>query len=411
MLALFTQKRERLAFPTRLAGVTAVMCCLFAGNGIVLPYLSRWLEADRHLHGAEIGAVLSLAQLTRLAVGPMIALWADGALDRRMPIRVLSIAASLAFAGFFFLAHDFQSLLIWGFAALTLSQGLSPFVEGAVLRASEEGRISYGLARGMGSAAFIVANVLGGATIARFGPGAVVAWVLSTYALLVITSWTGLKHEPAPVEAHGVPLRERVKSAAALLRTRRFVILIIACGFIQSAHAFYYGFATLVWRGQGIDAGTVGLLWGFGVTAEVAFLWSLPLIERRLQPEVLIVMGGAGATVRWLLMSFAPTGFVLWPIQALHALSFASSHVGAMRLIYRETPQAAAGLAQTLYAALSAGLFMGLSTLLSGVLYDAIGAHGYWVMSGIALTGAAIASQLLKSAPAGTALLSGEHRP
>jgi len=399
-------------FPAPVARVTAVMCFLFAGNGIVLPYLSRWLEVVGRLHGAEIGAVLSLAQLTRIAVGPGIAFWADGAADRRMPIRVLSVAALFAFAGFFFLAHDFLSLLLWGFVALTLSQGLSPFVEGAVLRASEEGRISYGLARGMGSAAFIIANVAGGASIARFGPGAVTVWILSTYVLLVFTSWTALRAEPAPVEAHGVPMRERLKVAMALLRTRRFVILIIACGLIQSAHAFYYGFATLVWRGQGIDAGTVGLLWGFGVTAEVAFLWTLPMIERRLRPEALILLGGGGATLRWFLMSFAPTGLVLWPIQALHALSFASSHVGAMRLIYRETPQAAAGLAQTLYAALSAGLFMGLSTMLSGVLYDAVGAHGYWAMAAVAALGVATASLLLAAAPKTQAtLLSGEHRP
>ncbi len=63
--------------------------------------------------------------------------------------------------------------------------------------------------------------------------------------------------------------------------------------------------------------------------------------------------------LRWVLMGFGPTGLLLWPIQALHALSFASAHVGAMRLLFREAPQSAAGLAQTLYAALASGLLMG----------------------------------------------------
>ena len=44
----------------------------------------------------------------------------------------------------------------------------------------------------------------------------------------------------------------------------------------------------------------------------------------------------------------------------LTALSFAAVHVGAMRLIYREAPESAAGLAQTLYAALASGLLMGV---------------------------------------------------
>ena len=195
-------------------------------------------------------------------------------------------------------------------------------------------------------------------------------------------------------------LRERFASAGALLRNRRFTIIIIACGMIQAAHAFYYGFSTLTWRAQGIPADVVGLLWAFGVAFEVAFFWCLPLVERRVRPEVLILIGGSGAAIRWFLMGLGPTGWVLWPIQAMHALSFASAHVGAMRLISREAPEASAGMAQTLYAALSGGVFLGLSTLLSGVLYDAYGAYGYWAMSVLAAAGASLALVLLTPAPA-----------
>jgi PPP family 3-phenylpropionic acid transporter len=358
---------------------------------VVLPYLSRGLEVERGLVGAEIGAVLSLAQLARIGVGPLIAFWADGAADRRTPIRILATLALCAFAGFFFIADDFTSLLAFGFVALTLSQALSPFVEGAVLRACDEGKVSYGLARGIGSAMFIVANVAGGILIARFGLGAVMVWILVAYATFSLSAWTGLKPDPAPGDVTARAPAARFQTALDLLKTRRFLILIFACGLIQGAHAFYYGFSTLVWRGQGIASETIGFLWGFGVAAEVAFLWSLPLIERRLSAEHLILLGGIGAVIRWIFMGFGPTGLLLWPIQALHALSFASAHVGAMRLLYREAPQSAAGLAQTLYAALASGLLMGLSTLFSGVLYDAFGTGGYWPMALMALAGTGLA--------------------
>src|SRR5262249_53683758 len=157
--------------------------------------------------------------------------------------------------------------------------------------------------------------------------------------------------------------RERLTTALELVRRPRFLVLIIGCGLIQSAHGFYYGFSTIIWRGQGISADTIGWLWGFGTGVEVAFLWSLPFIERRFAPEALILIGAGGSALRWLIMGFAPTGLILWPVQGLHALSFASAHVGAMRLLFRETPQAHAGLAQTVYAALASGLLLGLSTL------------------------------------------------
>jgi MFS transporter, PPP family, 3-phenylpropionic acid transporter len=376
-------------FATRAARVTLVMFCLFGTAGVTLVFLPRWLEVERGLSGAQIGAVLSLAQAARILTGPAIAFWADGAADRRTPIRLVSFAALAAYAAFFFLAQGFWALLAVGFIALSLSQALTPLVEAATLRATAQGRLSYGFARGLGSVAFIIANIAGGVLIARFGLGAVVAWVLAGLATVGASAWLGLRPDPLVRYRRGGA--GRLDALGDLLRNRRFLILIVACGLIQSAHGFYYGFSTLVWRGQGIPPETVGLLWAFGVAVEVAFLWSLTPIERRLSAERLILIGAAGGVLRWGLMGFAPVGAVLWPLQALHALSFAAAHVGAMRLLYREAPEASAAMAQTLYAALSAGLLMGASTLLSGVLYDAGGARGYWAMAAMALAGGALA--------------------
>src|SRR5262249_53950064 len=155
-----------------------------------------------------------------------------------------------------------------------------------------------------------------------------------------LTAWVGLKPDPAPHAGQSVSLATRASAARALLSRPRYLILIIACGLIQGSHAFYYAFSTLVWRSQGIAADTVGLLWACGVTFEVGLFVSLPLVERRVTPEHLILIGGTGGAVRWFLLGLAPTGWVLWPIQAMHALSFASAHVGAMRLLFRETPEA-----------------------------------------------------------------------
>jgi PPP family 3-phenylpropionic acid transporter len=340
--------------------------------------------------------VLSLAQAARVVTGPAIAFWADGASDRRAPMRALALAAVAAYAAFFLLARDFWSLLVLGFAALSLIQGLVPLVEAATLRATAQGRFSYGVARGVGSVAFIIANIAGGVLVARFGVGAVVVWVLVALAATVSASWFGLEADPPSQAAKSQQGREaRIATLKQLLRSRRFLILIVACGLIQSAHGFYYNFSTLVWRGQGVPADTVGLLWGFGVAVEVAFLWSLTPIERRISPQVMILAGAIGGALRWTLLGFAPTGGALWPLQALHALSFAAAHVGAMRLLYRDTPEASAAMAQTLYAVMAGGLLMGASTFLSGMLYDSMGARGYWAMAAMAAVGAALALMLL----------------
>ncbi|MGE0742849.1 MAG: MFS transporter [Hyphomonadaceae bacterium] len=384
---------EPSLFASRAARVTLVMSCLFGTTGVILVFLPRWLEVERLLSGAEIGAVLALAQAARIVTGPAIAYWADGAPDRRTPLRVVALCALMAYGAFFTVAHDFWSLLLLGFVALSLTQAMTPLIEAATLRATAQGRLSYGVARGIGSVAFILANIGGGILVARFGVGAIVVWVLVGLATVIASSWLGLNRDAASKDA--ITRDARRGALNAMLRNRRFMILIVSCGLIQSAHAFYYGFSTLVWRGQGIPADVVGLLWAFGVAIEVAFLWSLTPIERRVSPEALIIAGAAGAVLRWLFMGFGPAGWVLWPLQALHALSFAAAHVGAMRLLFRESTESSAAMAQTLYAVLSGGILMGASTLLSGILYDFGGAQGYWAMAVIAFAGGALAMLLL----------------
>lgn len=382
-------------FSTPAARVTMVMSALFGTTGVILVFLPRWLEVERGLTGAEIGIILSLAQFARVITGPLIAYRADRAADRATPLKIIALAAIFAYAAFFFLAQGFWPLLIFGFIALTLTQSMTPLIEAATLRASAQGKLSYGVARGIGSIAFIAANVLGGIVIARFGLFAVVIWVLSGLALTAATSWFGLHRDPPLVRTH----TSRSGGANDLLRNRRFLILIISCGLIQAAHGFYYSFSTIVWRGQGISPEMVGVLWAFGVAVEVAFLWSLPFIERRTTPEGLILLGAGAAVARWIVMGFAPLGFVLWPLQAMHALTFAAAHVGAMRLLHREAPEHSAAMAQTLYAVLSGGLFMGVSTLLSGYLYDLGGAIGYWAMAAMGAAGGALALLLIPPKP------------
>lgn len=387
---------ESSLIASRAARVTLVMSCLFCAYGMTLAFLPRWLEVERGLDGASIGAILSLAQFARIFTGPAVAYWADGAGDRRTPIRLALVAAVIAYAAFFFLAHDFWTLLAIGFVALSLTQAATPLVEGATLRATAEGKMSYGIARGIGSITFIIANIAGGILISRFGLGAVVVWALSLLSLAALSAWTTLKPDPPLTRAHPAA---RFDALRTLLRSRRFIILVIACGLIQSGHAFYYSFSVIVWRGQGIPAELVGVLWAFGVAVEVVFLWSLTSIERRITPEALILIGAGGGVLRWLALGFGPTGLALWPLQALHALSFAAAHVGAMRLLYREAPESGAAMAQNIYAALSSGLLMGAATLLSGVLYDAVGERGYWAMAALALSGGALALLLVPSPP------------
>jgi PPP family 3-phenylpropionic acid transporter len=143
----------------------------------------------------------------------------------------------------------------------------------------------------------------------------------------------------------------------------------------------------LLWKQQGISPGVVGLLWAWGVVAEIVFLWFLEPWRRRLGPWGLLAAGGAGAAVRWTAFAFSPSLWLLWPLQLLHGLSFAASYMGGLRLVERLSPPDSVSAAQTLSSALSAGVLIGLATIFSGALYDRYGALGYLAMSAMAVLG------------------------
>ena len=383
------------------ARLTLMMSSLFCCNGITLPYLGRWLEETHALSGVEIAAIVASAQLTRVIAGPVIAAWADGFADRRTPLRLLA-ALALGLYAVFFNAQGFLALLATGFLAQTAAQAITPLVEGALLRISGHGGLPYGVARGIGSIAFIAGNVGGAMLVGRFGVGAAVVWALASLTATVLSALFALARDPIDHGAAASGFRGRLREGLALFRRPAFAGPVIAASLIQCAHAFYYGFSTLVWTKQGLSDPVIGALWGFAVIIEVGLLLMLPRFERRFSPEALITFGAVASVVRWGAMAFLPPVFLLWPLQMLHALTFAAVHVGALRLVQREAPPAIAGVAQTLYAALASGTLAGLAMLLAGVLYDGVGAWGYAAMSALGGAGLLVMLVLRRRRTVGT---------
>ena len=175
-----------------------------------------------------------------------------------------------------------------------------------------------------------------------------------------------------------------------------FMMAVTAVSLIQASHAFYYGFSAIAWREQGISTGDVGLLWAFSVVVEVALMWLIEPWRRRLGigPMPMLLLGGGAAVLRWAALAFAPPLALLWPLQALHALSFAAVFLAAMQMIEALAPPGQETAAQMIYSSLSAGLFIGLATVISGPLYDDHGVRGYLAMGVLAGTGLVLSYRL-----------------
>ena len=357
---------------------------IFLANGATLPYLPVWLKGQG-LGGAAIGGILAAPYLARVLTGPVAAVWADGFAQRRTSLMLLAGTAALAAAALLTFDGVAPVAAAW-FVASTALMATLPLMDVLALRLSQREGFVYGRPRAAGSAAFILANLAVGALLTDGTPDVVLVWFIAAMALGVACSRLLPPepiHEPGAAPATG----SRWRGVGDLLRNPAFVVAITASGLIQGAHGFQYGFSALVWNGQGISPAVTGALWATGVAAEILFLWFLP--RDRIGPMQLVLLGGAASLVRWTLMALAPPEPVLFALQCLHALTFAATFVGGLRLVQRIAPAGAATAAQTLNASLSGGLLIGLATLASGPLFDSLGARGYLAMSAMTLLGLA----------------------
>jgi PPP family 3-phenylpropionic acid transporter len=151
---------------------------------------------------------------------------------------------------------------------------------------------------------------------------------------------------------------------------------------MQGSHAAYYAFGSIHWQALGFSAGVIGLLWAWGVVAEVAlFLWGRGLVERLGVRGLILLAAGAGL-VRWPIMALSESLAPLIFAQALHALTFGAMHLAAIKLLQERVPGSLGGTAQTLLGA-AVGAMTTLLTLASGPGYAALGAGIFWAMAGL----------------------------
>lgn len=369
--------------PSARSRVALQYALMFIGTGVSLPYAGLWMRSQG-LSGAEIGVILAAPMLARLVTGPAIAVWADGFRYRRTPIALLAAMSALAYATAG-LVDGFAAWAVTWFIAATGVAAIIPLTDVLNLRLSRKEGFAFAVPRGFGSAAFFVTNIVVGFIVRATGAEVVIIGVTLACAGIALAAWRVLPPEPVH---DGAPVLgwDRFRGMGRLLKNPAVVTAILAIGLVQAAHGFYYGFSAILWRAQGVEADMTGLLWAFAVVVEISFMWVIDPWRRRrgIGPWPILMIASGAAVVRWAFMSVSPPLWALWPLQALHALSFAANFLAGVEVIEKLVPRDSQTAAQTLNSMLSAGVLMGLATLASGPLYDAFGAGGYLAMTGMA---------------------------
>jgi PPP family 3-phenylpropionic acid transporter len=371
-----------MAVPGRFALLFAAQ---FAAIGVMMPFFPAVLR-EHGLSATQVAMVLAAGSAVRLLAAPAIGRGADGWGQPRHVLVLAALLAGIVSCGFALVPRGgpegrdaFAALLL---LALLHSLCLAPVVplsDALALGASRRLGFDYGRVRSAGSASYILAAVAAGQAVALWGTVAVI-WFYAGF--LALTALAAARLAPEPAEARGGGGRGGEGGFRAPFRDPGFPWLLPLSALIQGSHALYYGFATIHWQAAGLSPGTIGLLWGEGVVAEVAlFLWGRPIADR-LGPAGLALLAAGCGVLRWSVTAETTWLPALATVQLLHAVTFGAQHLAAMRVL-AGLPAGQAATAQTLHASLGVGLASGLLTFASGPLYARFGGGAFWAMAAL----------------------------
>ncbi|MBB4657769.1 MFS transporter [Parvularcula dongshanensis] len=367
----------------------------FAFLGVQLPFFPGWLDA-RGYQASEIGFLIGGALACRLLFAPVLAYRAEGVRDPRSPLRLVS--AALAVGAIFLLLPLPKTALSVCIVLTLFSFGLGvPLADASVLRADRAGELDYGRTRGIGSFAFILANLGGGAVIAAYGDGATVVWMAAMALCMVGVALV------LPRPGRGALPKPSLAEAGQLFRSRSFLLMLAAAGLCQGSHAVYYAFSELHWSALGYSPTLIGVLWTVGVVFEIGVLVFGKAVLRRIDPALLIALGALSALVRWPLTGLSPPLPVLFVLQVLHAGTFTAAFLGTIEFVGRAVPDGYRATAMTLISTFGIGAVTGIATSVAGLLFDAQAPlPAYLLMGGMGAGGLLLALKLRSRWDGGT---------
>ena len=353
-----------------------VYMALFAGIGVHLPFFPLWLAAQG-LEASDRAIILAVPMFIRVFLLSYLIDWGLRAGSVARAIIIYAVMASVLTAALP-LQPTMALLAIFSILSSLAWMPALPLLDALAMGEMRAGRADYGRARLWGSVAFVVLTIAAGAAIEAFEVWIVIPILCAVLVSIAITAAF------LPSDATTRPAEDQPRALPKLLEhTRPVRSLFLAAALLQASHAVFYVQGSVHWKQLGYSETVIGALWMVAIIAEILmFLWSRRIVAR-FDVKSLLMVAGAAAAVRWLVMAFDPPWPVLVSMQILHACSFACTHIATTWLIGRLFSGFLAARAQGLYASLL-GAANGVTMLAAGPLYAHFGGHAQLAMACIA---------------------------
>jgi MFS transporter, PPP family, 3-phenylpropionic acid transporter len=330
--------------------------------GVFLPYWTVWLVQSKHFSVEEAGILVG----TGLAVRAVSCVYVFPYLCRKISIYLLTWLIPListVIVIFFIPIHSFEGMMVIMVVFSVFYPVLLPMNETISSLLSREHSVKYGSVRSWGSVGFIVSLLIVGVLTQSFGDDAIIFIMIAGCMFIFLSS---VYSTPASLKKK---MKKERKSFSHLVKSPKFVWVLLICILLQGSHAAYYSYGAIYLEDLNIDKIFVNVILMIAVLAEIVFFALSNRLFKKSAIFFMFIVASLASTVRWALVFLFDSSSVFIATQLLHAFSFGLAHYAFIRYVNEEIREDLVPLAQGMYAALAMSLSTGVLTLLSGYLY------------------------------------------
>ena len=345
----------------------------FGVLGIVLPYFNLYCY---HLgfSGFQIGALSSLRTLTT-ALFPMI--WgaiADKFFVRR-PIYIFCSFISTAIWTFFLLTTDFSAMLVIMIFYGIFYAPIVSFLESFSMDLLDKEKTRYGQLRVWGSISFIITVIVVGRAID----------ILSTEIIVILILAGSMAHAVLSLNIPAAKKNQKsdFSSGVRALLNRRVIIFQVCAFLMLLSHGTYYGFFSIHLDNLGYSSTFIGVAWALASIAEIFVMINSDRIFKRFSFENVLIFSFLAAAIRWVVLFYATSAWLILISQLFHAATYGAFHVASILYIDKLSPDGAKTVGQAVNNAVTYGFGIMAGFLFNGYFFDIIGTSNLFMISGI----------------------------
>jgi PPP family 3-phenylpropionic acid transporter len=340
-----------------------------AAIGIYVPYWTLYL---RHLEFSsfQISLLYSIPAIARIVVPIFTGYVADLWSRRRTFMLIASLGQVLPLLLILWF-HSFAWLVVLISMFALLNSIVLPLGEATVQEEHEKGNLDYGRTRLWGTASFILLALFYGKLLDRVDQAWILIGIILCYgsvffiALFMPEGKMSYRLEPS-----------KLKTALS----SRFTWLFFVCVLLMNgSHGTFYGFYSIYLSELGFKESGIGIHWAVAAGSElIVFIFASQILSR-FPHHSLIACCCFIAALRWGLTAISQSYVLLTMIQSLHAFTFGLFHATGISLIHKIFPAGSRSIGQSLYYSLGGGIGSMLGVLISGMFWDKLHGHVFFI--------------------------------